>query len=37
MNSYRHYEAAKRRLRSLGLTPTQYEAIVRIFAELLGI
>ena len=37
MNAYRRYEAAKRRLLSLGLTSTQYQEIVRIIAQLLGI
>ena len=34
---YRKYEALKRRLQTLGLSPSQYEAIVRIIAEALGV
>ena len=37
MDAYRRYEDIKRRLLALGLTPTQYQEIVRIIAELLGI
>ncbi len=34
---YRKYEALKRRLQTLGLSPSQYETIVQIIAEALNI
>lgn len=34
---YKKYEAAKNRLKTLGLNARQYEQIVQIIAELLGL
>ena len=34
---YKKYEALKRRLQTLGLSPSQYETIVQIIAEALGV
>lgn len=34
---YKKYEELKRRLQTLGISPAQYEAIVRIIAEALNL
>jgi len=36
-DKYKRYEAAKKRLPSLKLTPWQYTEIIRIIADILGI
>ncbi len=37
MNVYRKYETLKRQLSTIALTASQYEAVVRLLAEALGI
>lgn len=34
---YKIYEAIKRKLQTIGLTPAQYEAVIRIVADALRI
>ncbi len=34
---YKRYEQFKRRLQTLNLTPAQYQAVIQILAEALGI
>ena len=34
---YKKYEALKARLQKLGLTPAQYEAVIKLLAEALGL
>lgn len=34
---YKIYEAIKRKLQAIGLTPAQYEAVIRIVADALRI
>ena len=37
MNTYQKYEAIKRVLQGMDLTPKQYETLVRLFAEVMRI
>ena len=34
---YRKYEELKRKLQELGLSPVQYERVLRLLAEALGV